>query len=70
MGFSGRSPLRRQAGMSFVGLVVIATMVGFFVLCGIKLIPSYVEYLSVKQVSIRLAKEYVEGEDTIGDIRR
>lgn len=65
----GRLP-RGQRGIGMLALLVIAMMVGFFAMSGIKIVPSYTEYLTVKQISIRVAKEYVEDEDTIADIRR
>jgi hypothetical protein len=45
-------------------------MVGFFVMCAIKMVPSYVEYLTVKQISVRVAGEYIEDQTTIADLRR
>ena len=40
---------RRQQGLTFWGYVVILALIGFFVLIGLKLTPSYLEYSRVKQ---------------------
>ncbi len=66
-----RAPLRRyQTGISFPGMIVIAIMVGFFVMCGIKMAPHYMEYLTVRDVVSRVAQEFNPEEQTISDIRR
>jgi len=61
--------VQRQKGASLLGMLVIAVMVGFFVLCAIRMIPPYLEYLSVREVLDQVAAEYDPGEDTVGDIR-
>lgn len=59
-----------QRGMSLPGLLVIAVMVGFFVMAAIRIAPSYIEYLTVKEVVERVASEFKVEEDTIADARR
>ncbi len=61
---------QRQSGMAIWGMIVIAIMVGFYVLCAIKLIPIYTEYLSVKEILTKVAKEHVPGTTTTGQMRR
>ena len=61
---------RKQGGMGLLGLLLIAIMVGFFVMSGIRIAPGYIEYLSIRDIVIRVAEEYKEDEDTISDIRR
>ncbi len=39
-----------QAGLSIPAILVIAIMVGFFVMCGIRMAPKYFEYLSVREI--------------------
>lgn len=41
--------MKKQQGMSIVGFLLTASIVGFLVLTGIKLVPVYIEYKSVKQ---------------------
>ncbi|MFT7288617.1 MAG: hypothetical protein ACI87W_002739 [Halieaceae bacterium] len=62
--------LGHQKGMGILGLLIIAVMVGFFVMSAIRIAPGYFEYLSVRDIVIRVAGEYREGETTIADIRR
>jgi hypothetical protein len=56
--------------MSIPGLLIIAVMVGFFVMCAIRMGPHYFEYLSVREIVATAAREYNPEEDTIADIRR
>ena len=61
---------QRQAGMSIPGMLAIGIMVGFFVMCGIRMTPVYLEYLTVKRIMTQIAEEFKKEEDTISDIRR
>jgi hypothetical protein len=62
--------LKSQRGMSLLGMLIIAMMVGFFIMAGIRIAPSYIEYLTVKEVVERAASEHSLEEDTIADVRR
>ncbi len=59
-----------QGGMSIPGIIVILMMVGFFVMCAIRMAPPYFEYLSVKDIIGSIATEADPTTQTIGDIRR
>jgi hypothetical protein len=59
-----------QRGLSLPGLLVVAIMVGFFVMAAIRAAPSYIEYLAVKEVVKEVAEDYKREEDTIADVRR
>lgn len=61
---------RQQSGLSMLSMLCIAVMVGFFVMCGIKMAPSYFEYLSVKEIMTKVAEEHDPSEQNIADIRR
>lgn len=61
---------QQQSGMSLLGMLTIAIMVGFFVMCGLKMGPSYFEYLTIRDVVTRVATEHDPATDTIADIRR
>lgn len=61
---------QRQSGMAIWGMIIIAIMVGFYVLCAIKLIPVYTEYLAVKEILTKVANEHVPGTTTTGQMRR
>lgn len=49
--------MRKQRGVSLLGLLVIGFMVGFAMLLGFKLVPAYVEYFAVKKTLAVLAKD-------------
>ncbi len=60
----------RQKGLGFLALLVIAVMVGFFVMAGIRIAPGYFEYLTVRDVVGGIAAGYDQQEDSFADIRR
>ena len=61
---------QHQAGMSIPGILVIAAMVGFFVMCTIRLAPPYFEYLSVKKIVTTIAEEHDPEQESLSKIRR
>ena len=56
--------------MSIPGMLLIAMMVGFFVMCAIRMAPPYFEYLSVKEIVQKVALEYDPATESTGQIRR
>ncbi len=62
--------LSYQRGMSIPGMMLVAVMVGFFVMCAIRLAPRYLEYLSIREIIGTIANEYNPEEEDIPDIRR
>ncbi len=60
----------RQSGMSVIGMLSIGIMVGFFAMCAIRMVPPYLEYLSVKEIITKVATEKASGDVTIPQIRR
>lgn len=60
----------RQSGMSVIGILIIAVMLGFFVMCAMRMLPPYMEYLSVKKIVSETATEFDAGEGTVPDLRR
>lgn len=61
---------QRQAGMSILGMLVIAMMVGFFVMCAIRMSPPFFEYLSVRKIVESIASEHGADKFSVSDIRR
>ncbi|MEP0202106.1 MAG: DUF4845 domain-containing protein [Halioglobus sp.] len=61
---------QQQAGLSIPGMLIIAIMVGFFAMCGLKMAPGYFEYLTVKEIVTKTASQFNPEEGTITDIRR
>ena len=64
------STRRDQSGMSMLGMLCILLMLGFFAMCIIRMLPGYMEYLSVKDIIARIAMDPDTREDSISDIRR
>lgn len=60
----------QQRGMSVPGMLAVAAMVGFFVMCAIRMVPRYFEYLSIREIISTVAQEYNPEEENIPDIRR
>lgn len=67
---SGVRTAGRQRGMGLLGLLIIAIMVGFFVMSAIRILPGYLEYMSVRDIVARVASEYDRDGDTFSDVRR
>lgn len=59
-----------QKGMSVPGMLLIAIMVGFFIMAAIRLIPPYAEYLSIKSIVQEVALDHDPNTQTLGQIRR
>lgn len=62
--------ITQQRGMSIPGMLMVAAMVGFFIMCIIRLGPRYLEYLSIREIVTTIAREYNPEEQDLGDIRR
>lgn len=60
----------RQQGMSIPGMLVVAAMVGFFIMAAVRMVPHYAEYLSVREIITTIAQEHNPEEEDIADIRR
>ena len=59
-----------QRGMSLPGMLAIAIMVGFFVMCAIRMSAPYFEYLSVRNIIEQVAMEHQPKTESIRQIRR
>ncbi len=62
--------VHKQRGISILGFLMIAIMVGFFVMAALRIAPGYFEYLTVRDIVQRVATEFDRDVDTIADIRR
>lgn len=60
----------QQSGMSVPGMLVIGIMVGFFVMCALRMAPPYFEYLSIRKIIESIATEHGAPEFSVSDIRR
>lgn len=62
--------LSKQRGMSIPGMLTVAAMLGFFVMCVVRMAPHYFEYLSIREIVETVAADYKREENSISDIRR
>jgi len=62
--------IKRQSGMSIPGILVILVMVGFFVMCAIRISPPYFEYLSVKKIIVNVVTDVDMREESPYNIRK
>ena len=62
--------LQRQRGIGFIGLIFIFAVVGVVVLLGLKLVPAYLEFFSVKKVIGAMATSEEVRSGTVADIRK
>ncbi|HQN65732.1 MAG TPA: DUF4845 domain-containing protein [Methylophilus sp.] len=47
----------KQQGMTFIGLVIVVAAIVFFAMIGMKVVPAYIEFFSVKKVLQHMASE-------------
>jgi len=55
---SGRSALRRESGMTTLGLIILVAFVGLFAFAGIRLTPIYLNYMKVLGVINGVQEEF------------
>ena len=55
---SGRSSLRREAGMTTVGMLILVAFVGIFAFAGLRLTPVYLNYMKVVGVINGVHEEF------------
>ncbi|QDA56364.1 DUF4845 domain-containing protein [Thermomonas aquatica] len=48
---------RKQSGMTMLGFLITLTVVMFFLYCGMKVVPMYTEYYSVKKALASIASD-------------
>lgn len=62
--------LKHQQGMSIPGMLIIAIMAGFYVMCFVKMVPHYSEYFTIRDIVSTVAEEHQPGTTTVGQVRR
>ena len=48
---------RKQSGMTMLGFLITLSVVMFFIYCGMKIVPMYIEFYSVEKALASIAKE-------------
>ena len=61
---------RKQRGITLMGFIMVATVLGFFALMGFKLFPAYSEYYGVIQGMKAVAALPGSGNMELGDLQR
>lgn len=64
-----RAPRSRQRGVGFITLCLYFVVGGVIVLAGLKLLPHYIDYFSVKKVLAAMAVSEEVKSGTVGEIR-
>lgn len=54
----------RQAGMTFLGILVLIFVVGTWVYAGVRVVPMYLEYMKVASTLDKVKDEYGANPDT------
>ncbi len=60
---------RKQGGMTMLGFLITLSVVILFVFCGMKVVPMYIEYYSVKKALASIANEQDTSSATKDKIR-
>ena len=60
----------RQSGMTFISILMLLVILGFYVYLGLKLLPIYLEYYKVKSVVSAVQKESQTAQQTPEQIRQ
>jgi hypothetical protein len=66
---SGRSALRREGGMTTLGLIILVAFVGLFAFAGLRLTPVYLNYMKVLGVINGVQEEFDGANATRNAIR-
>ncbi len=61
--------MHKQRGLTLTGLIITAMVVVFFALVGFKLLPSYIEYLTIERILKDLAHSPDLRGGTIKDVQ-
>jgi Tfp pilus assembly major pilin PilA len=61
--------MRRQQGMTLIGMVIVAFIAGIFVLAGIRLVPVYLENMKVNSALTAMKKDLDGSNAGPGQIR-
>ena len=62
--------LRSQRGMTFIGGLIIAALVGVIAYAALRLVPVYLEYQKVAGAFKQLEVDYATGGANEGEVRR
>lgn len=61
--------IKKQQGLTFISWLVVLTMVGFFIMVGMRVAPTYLQNYTVKNVMASLEKEPLISRKPVSEIR-
>jgi type II secretory pathway pseudopilin PulG len=61
--------MKRQRGLSLIGLIIVAAVVSFVAIIGFKLLPSYIEYFTIQRVVRDISRSPELRGGTIKDVQ-
>jgi hypothetical protein len=61
--------VKNQQGLTMISWLLVFTMVGFFIMVGMKLAPVYMQHYTIKNVLESLAQETLVSRKTVSEIR-
>lgn len=61
--------MKKQAGVSLIGMLIIASLAAFFLLLVFRSVPAYSEYFSVKKILNAIASE-ATNETSVAQLRQ
>lgn len=62
--------MKRQRGLTMISWLVILTVIGFFIMVGLRVGPVYMEHYSVKNIVQSLEQEPFISRKPVGEIRK
>jgi hypothetical protein len=60
----------RQRGITLMGLIIGSFVLVLVALLGMRLLPSYIEYFTIKKALVGISKELSGREGSVSDVRR
>ena len=62
--------MHKQRGLSLIGLLIVSAVLVFVAIIGFKLLPTYIEYYTIKRVITDLAHGSEVRGGTVGDVQK
>jgi len=61
--------MKRQAGVSLIGMLIVASFAAFLLLLGFRSVPAYSEYFAIKKILNAVAGE-ASNDTTVAQLRK
>jgi len=62
--------MRRQRGMGFAGVLLLLIAIVFVAIIGMKLVPAYIEYFTIKKAVAAITESGELRNATVADVRK